>query len=87
MRYAPLWCVHFSTRAPCRAKRLSLLATVARVVGYSGGIIYDSSKPDGTPRKLMDVGLLKRAGWQASTGLEEGLRTAYAEFQQSQAAG
>jgi GDP-L-fucose synthase len=57
-----------------------LAALVARVVGYSGRIVYDASKPDGTPRKLMDVGLLNRAGWKASTGLEGGLKIAYAEF-------
>ena len=57
-----------------------LAALVARVVGYTGAIVYDSSKPDGTPRKLMDVGLLRSAGWQAHTGLEAGLRVAYAEF-------
>ncbi len=57
-----------------------LAAVVARVVGYGGSIVYDRSKPDGTPRKLMDVGLIKRAGWQARTELEDGLRVAYAEF-------
>jgi GDP-L-fucose synthase len=57
-----------------------LAATVAQVVGYSGSIVYDSSKPDGTPRKLMDVGLLSRAGWKASTGLQAGLCVAYSEF-------
>jgi GDP-L-fucose synthase len=63
-----------------------LATTVAGVVGYSGSIVYDSSKPDGTPRKLMDVGLLNGAGWKASTGLESGLKTAYAEFAASQTA-
>ena len=57
-----------------------LAALVAKVVGYTGGIVYDTSKPDGTPRKLMDVGLMKAAGWQARTPLEDGLRVAYAEF-------
>jgi GDP-L-fucose synthase len=57
-----------------------LAALVAKVVGYQGGIVYDTSKPDGTPRKLMDVGLMKTAGWQARTQLEDGLRVAYAEF-------
>jgi GDP-L-fucose synthase len=57
-----------------------LAALVARVVGYEGRTVYDSSKPDGTPRKLMDVGLLNSVGWQAQTGLEAGLRVAYAEF-------
>ena len=63
-----------------------LAASVARVVGYSGGIVYDSSKPDGTPRKLMDVGLLRSAGWTASTPLEAGLGIAYAEFARIEAA-
>ncbi|MBL8315111.1 MAG: GDP-L-fucose synthase [Rubrivivax sp.] len=57
-----------------------LAALVAQVVGYGGRIVYDTSKPDGTPRKLMDVGLLQRAGWQARTPLAQGLQTAYAEF-------
>lgn len=57
-----------------------LAATVARVVGYTGGIVYDTSKPDGTPRKLMDVGLLRSAGWQARTPLDSGLASAYADF-------
>ena len=61
-----------------------LAALVARVVGYAGTITYDSSKPDGTPRKLMDVGLLNSVGWKASTGLEAGLKVAYAEFASSQ---
>jgi GDP-L-fucose synthase len=62
-----------------------LAAAVASVVGYTGGIVYDPSKPDGTPRKLMDVGLINSAGWKASTGLEAGLRVAYAEFAAQQA--
>ena len=57
-----------------------LAATVARVVGYEGRITYDASKPDGTPRKLMDVSLMRSAGWQARTRLDDGLRQAYSEF-------
>jgi GDP-L-fucose synthase len=57
-----------------------LARTVAQVVGYGGDIVYDTSKPDGTPRKLMDVGLLASAGWRASTPLQQGLRVAYEEF-------
>ncbi len=63
-----------------------LAASVAQVVGYAGSIVYDSSKPDGTPRKLMDVGLLRSAGWVASTPLDVGLAVAYAEFARSNAA-
>jgi GDP-L-fucose synthase len=59
-----------------------LAALVARVVGFGGRIEYDTSKPDGTPRKLMDVGLVNAAGWKASTALEDGLKVAYAEFAQ-----
>ena len=62
-----------------------LAANVARVVGYTGGVVYDRSKPDGTPRKLMDVGLINAAGWRASTLLDDGLKVAYAEFVRSHA--
>jgi GDP-L-fucose synthase len=53
---------------------------VARTVGYTGGIVFDSSKPDGTPRKLLDVGKLANAGWRASTSLDDGMKLAYAAF-------
>jgi GDP-L-fucose synthase len=53
---------------------------VGEVVGYRGRIRFDTSKPDGTPRKLLDVGKLKRLGWQAGTPLPEGLRLAYKAF-------
>lgn len=54
-----------------------LAALVARVVGYTGAIRYDSTKPDGAPRKLMDVSRLKNMGWQATRSLEEGIRDTY----------
>ena len=57
-----------------------LAALVAQVVGYTGVIEYDRSKPDGTPRKLMDVSRLAQAGWRATTPLAEGLPQAYTEF-------
>ena len=57
-----------------------LAAAVAKTVGYDGQIVYDASKPDGTPRKLMDVGLINSAGWAASTPLATGLAAAYTEF-------
>lgn len=62
-----------------------LAGMVAKVVGYAGGIVYDRSRPDGTPRKLMDVGVLEAAGWRASTPLDAGLRQAYAEFAKAHA--
>ena len=57
-----------------------LAETIARVVGYRGGFAYDSSKPDGTPRKLLDVSRLSALGWQASTSLEAGLKQSYDWF-------
>jgi GDP-L-fucose synthase len=57
------------------------LATMIRdIVGYQGRISFDTSKPDGTPRKLMDVGRLHSLGWRAKIGLREGLALAYADF-------
>ncbi len=54
--------------------------TVADVVGYRGKITYDASKPDGTPRKLVDVSRLSALGWKAKVSLREGLGKAYADF-------
>ena len=58
-----------------------LAETVMEVVGFSGRIVFDSSKPDGTPRKLLDVSRLAALGWRASTALREGVAKAYYEFQ------
>ncbi|MBP8257433.1 MAG: GDP-L-fucose synthase [Opitutaceae bacterium] len=57
-----------------------LTETVARVTGFKGKIAWDASKPDGSPRKLLDVSLLSNLGWRARISLEEGLKTAYASF-------
>jgi GDP-L-fucose synthase len=54
--------------------------TIAQVVGYSGQIEFDTSKPDGTPRKLMDSTRLHSLGWQAQVPLQKGLTQAYADF-------
>jgi GDP-L-fucose synthase len=53
---------------------------VANAVGYKGAISYDTSRPDGTPRKLLDVSRLARLGWRARTSLEDGIRLAYAAY-------
>ncbi|HEX8477391.1 MAG TPA: GDP-L-fucose synthase [Telluria sp.] len=57
---------------------------IADVVGYGGAIAFDTSKPDGTPRKLLDVSRLTTLGWSASTPLSVGLRRAYAAYLASQ---
>jgi GDP-L-fucose synthase len=66
---------------------LELARLVAEVVGYQGRIVQDSSYPDGTPQKLLDVSRLTALGWRAKTPLEEGLRKAYDWFCQSHWAG
>jgi GDP-L-fucose synthase len=54
-----------------------LAETVMKVVGFEGRIVFDASKPDGTPRKLLDVSRLASLGWTARTGLVDGIRLAY----------
>ncbi|MEI5984750.1 MULTISPECIES: GDP-L-fucose synthase family protein [Sphingobacterium] len=61
-------------------KDLALL--IKEVVGFEGELEFDSSKPDGTPRKLMDVGKLKGLGWLPKTSLKEGIALAYEDFKQ-----
>lgn len=57
-----------------------LAVLIGQTVGYKGRIAYDSSKPDGTPRKLMDSSRLNALGWRAEIGLEDGLRKAFSDF-------
>lgn len=57
-----------------------LAETVGQVIGYTGKIVFDTSKPDGTFRKLMDVTRLNKMGWQARTNLLDGLYVAYQDF-------
>lgn len=57
-----------------------LAETIQQVVGYQGKIVWDSSKPDGTPRKLMDVSKIKSLGWQPQISLSEGLASTYQWF-------
>ncbi|MDO8768108.1 MAG: GDP-L-fucose synthase [Burkholderiaceae bacterium] len=58
-----------------------LAQAVGQAVGYQGSIDFDTTKPDGAPRKLMDSSRLNALGWQAKVGLAEGLATAYQDFQ------
>jgi GDP-L-fucose synthase len=59
---------------------IDLARLISKVVGYTGEIVHDLSKPDGTPRKLMDVSRLSALGWKAKTGLEEGIHKVYGNF-------
>lgn len=62
-----------------------LATTIAKVVSYQGEIIFDATKPDGSPRKLLDVSKIKTFGWEAAIGLEDGLRDTYRWFLENQA--
>ena len=64
-----------------------LTELVAEVTGYRGRIVWDATKPDGTPRKLMDVSRLSALGWRARVGLREGVERTYASFREELAAG
>jgi GDP-L-fucose synthase len=57
-----------------------LAETIVKVIGFGGDLSFDASKPDGTPRKLMDVSRLTALGWTAKTSLEDGIRLAYQDF-------
>ncbi len=74
--------VNVGTGVDCTIRELA--ETIARVTGYPGRIAFDASKPDGTPRKLLDVSRLASLGWRAEIGLERGLRETYAWFLEHQ---
>lgn len=70
--------INVGTGIDCTIREL--VETVAKVIGYHGEIVFDTSKPDGTPRKLMDVSRLEDLGWKASIELEAGLARTYQWF-------
>lgn len=75
--------INVGTGVDCTIKEL--VETVAKVVGFAGDVKFDSTKPDGAPRKLMNVDRLKSLGWQYSVSLENGLTKAYQWFCDNQA--
>jgi len=70
--------VNIGTGEDITIKDLALM--VKHITGYQGDVVFDHSKPDGTPRKLMDVSKLTNAGWKYHTGLKEGIKLAYADY-------
>ncbi len=74
--------LNVGTGGDCTIRELA--ETIATVVGYHGALSFDSSKPDGTPRKLLDVCHLKNLGWSSSVSLEEGLKNTYDWFLKSE---
>jgi GDP-L-fucose synthase len=61
----------------------NLAETIQQIMGYPGRIVFDPGKPDGTPRKLLDVGRLRRMGWRPGTLLNAGLAMAYQDFRRA----
>ncbi len=84
MERPPDW-INVGTGVDVTIKELT--ETVAQVTGFSGKITWDATKPDGTPRKLMDVSRLTALGWKAKIALREGVEKTYAAFQEESAAG
>lgn len=74
--------INVGTGSDCTIREL--VETVAKIVDYQGAIIFDSTKPDGTPRKLMDISRLKELGWKPSISLEDGLYQTYQWFLNNQ---
>jgi GDP-L-fucose synthase len=70
--------INVGTGVDCTIRELA--ETIAHVTGFKGRLTFDASKPDGTPRKLLDNSRLNALGWEAKIGLEDGLRNAYAWF-------
>jgi GDP-L-fucose synthase len=79
-RHTTPMCSHINVGSGLEISILELAQKVAAVVGFNGRIEFDTSKPDGTPRKLLDSSRLNRLGWRANVTLEEGLRRAYLDF-------
>ena len=73
----------FNVGTGCDVTIRELAETVIRVVGFEGFVSFDTSRPDGTPRKLLDVGKMRDLGWIAKTGLHDGITKAYKDFMQN----
>ncbi len=70
--------VNIGTGHDISIKDLALL--IKKIIEYKGEVKFDTSKPDGTPRKLMDVSRLRSSGWKHSVELEEGIKLSYADY-------
>jgi len=73
-------CSHINVGTGVDVTIRELAETIKEVVGFEGELLFDTTKPDGTPRKLLDVSKLKELGWQAKISLKEGLASTYAWF-------
>ena len=57
-----------------------LAELIKKIIGYQGDIVFDKSKPDGTPKKLLDISKIEKLGWKAKISLEEGLKLTYDHY-------
>ncbi len=80
MHYEEKQWINIGTGDEISIKELALL--IKEITGFEGELKFDSSKPDGTPRKLLDISKLKATGFEHKTSLEEGIKIAYRDFQQ-----
>jgi len=74
--------INVGTGVDCTIRELA--QTIAQVVGYKGRVVFDATKPDGTPRKLLDVTRLHQLGWYHEVSLEQGLASTYQWFLENQ---
>jgi GDP-L-fucose synthase len=70
--------INIGTGSDISIKDLALL--IQKVIGFEGNLVFDTTKPDGTPRKLMDVSKLHAKGWKHQIELEEGIKLVYQDF-------
>ena len=73
-------CSHINVGSGIDINIKALANAIAKVIGYQGMIEFDTTKPDGLPRKLMDSNRLKALGWNPRIGLQEGLHITYQEY-------
>ena len=85
-KFSPLLTPHFSPLINIGCGEDQTIAELAKlvgeVVGFQGELLFDESKPDGTPRKLLAVERIKKLGWKAQTALQKGVRQAYGDYLQ-----
>lgn len=82
--HVPMRMNHVNIGSGIETSIADLAQLVAKTVGYQGRIVFDTSKPDGTPRKLLEVSMMAKLGWKASIPLETGIKDAYQSFLRQQ---
>ena len=73
-------CSHVNVGSGQELSISELAELVSQVVGFRGEVVFDTSKPDGTPQKRLDSSVIQQLGWNPKVGLEEGIRLAYEDF-------